>query len=166
MHFRSPHDIFEEFFGTKNIFDLFDDDSMFTDHPAFRGAQSSSQGNTSRQQQRQSQRSINPHSQMMQQIFGFNDHFSMMGGMMGGGGGGGMSGGFTSFSSISNGTGGGGSRPGVVKSTSRSTKVVNGKKFVTVKTVENGVETVTVEEDGVVKSKTVNGVAQAIEFRK
>jgi hypothetical protein len=22
-HFRSPHDIFEEFFGTKNIFDLF-----------------------------------------------------------------------------------------------------------------------------------------------
>jgi hypothetical protein len=23
FHFRSPHDIFEEFFGTKNIFDLF-----------------------------------------------------------------------------------------------------------------------------------------------
>jgi hypothetical protein len=23
FHFRSPHDIFEEFFGTKNIFDIF-----------------------------------------------------------------------------------------------------------------------------------------------
>ena len=32
--------------------------------------------------------------------------------------------------------------------------------------VENGVETVTTEEDGVVKSKTVNGVAQSIEYRK
>jgi hypothetical protein len=26
FHFRSPHDIFEEFFGTKNIFDLFGND--------------------------------------------------------------------------------------------------------------------------------------------
>ncbi len=32
--------------------------------------------------------------------------------------------------------------------------------------VENGVETVTVEEDGVMKSKTVNGVAQAIDYKK
>ena len=32
--------------------------------------------------------------------------------------------------------------------------------------VENGVETVTTEEDGVLKSKTVNGVSQAIEYRK
>lgn len=31
FHFRSPHDIFEEFFGTKNIFDLFDD-QMFANH--------------------------------------------------------------------------------------------------------------------------------------
>lgn len=29
---------------------------------------------------------------------------------------------------------------------------------------ENGVETVTVEEDGVLKSKTVNGQPQAIEY--
>lgn len=33
------------------------------------------------------------------------------------------------------------------------------------RTVENGVETVVTEEDGVVKSKTVNGVPQAIEYR-
>ena len=32
--------------------------------------------------------------------------------------------------------------------------------------IENGVETVITEEDGIVKSKTVNGVAQSIEYRK
>jgi hypothetical protein len=32
--------------------------------------------------------------------------------------------------------------------------------------MENGVETVITEEDGVVKSKTVNGVTQPIEYRK
>lgn len=31
--------------------------------------------------------------------------------------------------------------------------------------MENGVETVTTEEDGIIKSKTVNGVAQSIEYR-
>lgn len=32
--------------------------------------------------------------------------------------------------------------------------------------MENGVETVITEEDGVVKSKTVNGVPQAIDYRR
>lgn len=32
--------------------------------------------------------------------------------------------------------------------------------------VEDGVKTVTVEENGVLKSKTVNGEAQAITYRK
>jgi hypothetical protein len=32
--------------------------------------------------------------------------------------------------------------------------------------VENGVETITTEEDGVLKSRTVNGVAQQIEYKK
>lgn len=31
--------------------------------------------------------------------------------------------------------------------------------------MENGVETVIQEEDGVVKSKTVNGVPQSIEYK-
>ncbi len=39
---------------------------------------------------------------------------------------------FTSFSSFSS-SGGGGGNSGVVKSTSKSTKVVNGKKYVTTK---------------------------------
>lgn len=70
--------------------------------------------------------------------------------------------GFSQFSSTSFGgpTGGGG---GNFRSTSTSTKVVNGKKIVTKKVVENGQETVVVEEDGHVKSHTVNGVAQALE---
>lgn len=63
--------------------------------------------------------------------------------------------GFTSFSSTSFGGGGGGG--GNFRSTSTSTKMVNGKKVVTKKVVENGVESVTVEEDGVLKSHIVNG---------
>jgi len=38
------------------------------------------------------------------------------------------------------------------------------KKFVTTKIIENGVETVTITENGVLKTKTVNGVPQAIAF--
>jgi len=38
--------------------------------------------------------------------------------------------------------------------------------FYSLRIVENGVETVITEEDGVVKTKTVNGVAQPIEYRK
>ncbi|XP_013399016.1 dnaJ homolog subfamily B member 6 isoform X7 [Lingula anatina] len=54
---------------------------------------------------------------------------------------------------------------GNFRSTSTSTRFVNGKKVVTKKVVENGVETVTVEEDGKVKSKTVNGQqAEAISY--
>ncbi|KAL8576252.1 hypothetical protein ACOMHN_006175 [Nucella lapillus] len=64
------------------------------------------------------------------------------------------------FSSTSFGgpTGGGNFR-----STSTSTKYVNGKRVVTKKVVENGQETVVVEEDGVLKSRSVNGVQQALE---
>ncbi|KAH3692834.1 hypothetical protein DPMN_194588 [Dreissena polymorpha] len=63
--------------------------------------------------------------------------------------------GFTSFSSTSFGGGGGGG--GNFRSTSTSTKMINGKRVITKKVVENGVETVTIEEDGVLKSHIVNG---------
>uniref|UniRef100_A0A1I8I351 J domain-containing protein n=1 Tax=Macrostomum lignano TaxID=282301 RepID=A0A1I8I351_9PLAT len=49
------------------------------------------------------------------------------------------------------------------RSSSTSTRVVNGRQIVTKKVVENGVETVTVTENGRVVSKTVNGQAQSIE---
>lgn len=65
----------------------------------------------------------------------------------------------SSFSFGTNGFGGGG---GNIKKTSTSTKIVNGKKIVTRKVVENNTETITVTEDGVLKSKTVNGQTMAI----
>jgi len=93
----------------------------------------------------------------MSTLFSF-PHFDMMG-----------NGGFTSFSTFSSsgmgGMGGSGNQ-GMIKSTSKSTKIVNGKKVVTTKIVENGIETVTTEEDGTIKTKTVNGVPQPIEYKK
>merc|ERR1712113_549355 len=69
--------------------------------------------------------------------------------------------GIQTFSSASFGIGG----PAAVnmRSSSTSTRIVNGKKVTTKKEVSNGVETVTTYENGVIKSHTVNGVAQAIE---
>ncbi|KAL5006477.1 hypothetical protein ScPMuIL_015283 [Solemya velum] len=70
-----------------------------------------------------------------------------------------------SFSSTSFGgpTGGGGGG-GNFRSTSTSTKFVNGKRVVTKKVVENGRETVTVEEDGVLTSRLVNGQQVALQY--
>lgn len=51
---------------------------------------------------------------------------------------------------------------GNFRSSSTSTKIVNGRKIVTKRVKENGKETVTVEEDGVVKSLTVNGQPQSL----
>lgn len=64
-----------------------------------------------------------------------------------------------SMSSFSFGSNGG---KGNVKKTSTSTKIVNGRKIVTKKVIENNTETVTITEDGVLKSKTVNGQQMAI----
>ncbi|XP_074594717.1 dnaJ heat shock protein family (Hsp40) member B6 mrj [Brevipalpus obovatus] len=48
-------------------------------------------------------------------------------------------------------------KPGIKKTTT-STRFVNGKKVETKKVVENGIETVTVFEDGVMKSQTTNAI--------
>ena len=42
-------------------------------------------------------------------------------------------------------------------------RFMNGKKLVTQKVVENGVETLTTYENDVLKSQTVNGVPQVIQ---
>lgn len=49
-----------------------------------------------------------------------------------------------------------------VRRTTTSTRFVNGKKIEKKKVIDNGVETVTTYEDGMLKSKTVNGVPQAL----
>ena len=91
FHFRSPHDIFEEFFGTRNIFDLFgkyqdpfsisskrneilnllfplmaEEAGMFDDHGFRRQDNKASNG---RRNNRASQNGAN--SAMMQSFFGF-----------------------------------------------------------------------------------------------
>ena len=69
-------------------------------------------------------------------------------------------GGLTSFSSTSF----GGSGMGNFKSISTSTKIVNGKKITTKRIVENGQERVEVEEDGQLKSLTINGKEHLLRF--
>ncbi|XP_012589332.1 PREDICTED: dnaJ homolog subfamily B member 6 [Condylura cristata] len=67
-------------------------------------------------------------------------------------------GGLTAFSSTSF----GGSGMGSFKSISTSTKIVNGRKITTKRIVENGQERVEVEEDGQLKSLTINGKEQLL----
>jgi DnaJ family protein B protein 6 len=91
--------------------------------------------------------------------FGGFGAFDVFGGSQGFGGQGFTSSTFSSsasFSDFSN-------RPGV-KKTSTSTRFVNGQKIETRKVIENGIETVTIHEDGQLKSKTVNGVPQSIAY--
>uniref|UniRef100_A0A2I3GNC1 J domain-containing protein n=1 Tax=Nomascus leucogenys TaxID=61853 RepID=A0A2I3GNC1_NOMLE len=70
----------------------------------------------------------------------------------------GSHGGLISFSSMSF----GGSGMGNFTSISTSTKMANGRKITTKRIVENGQERVAVEEDGQLKSLTVNGKEQLL----
>ncbi|XP_059171670.1 dnaJ homolog subfamily B member 6-A-like isoform X4 [Physella acuta] len=114
FHFRSPEEIFRDFFGTDDPFA-----SFFGGFP---------QGNS------------------FASSFFSQDPFA--------------SSGTAHFSSTSF---GGPTIGGNFRSTSTSTKIVNGKRIVTKKVVENGQETVMVEEDGILKSKSINGVPQALD---
>jgi DnaJ family protein B protein 6 len=77
-----------------------------------------------------------------------------------------LSNGFSSFTTFAN-TGDNfndlANRPNV-KRTTTSTKYVNGKKIETRKVLDNGEETITVHEDGVLISKSVNGKTQSISY--
>ncbi|KAK2868624.1 hypothetical protein Q7C36_000495 [Tachysurus vachellii] len=161
--FRNPEDVFRDFFGGRDPFaDFFGNDPFRDDF--FGGGR--------RQHQRGMSRSRTGGSFFSSGFGGFGGFggfpsfaptftsfdtgFSSFGQMaqMGGGG-------FTSFSSTSFG-GGGGSGMGNVRSVSTSTKIVNGRKITTKRIIENGQERVEVEEDGQLKSLTING--QALEL--
>ncbi|KAM9333116.1 dnaJ homolog subfamily B member 6b isoform 1-T2 [Pholidichthys leucotaenia] len=151
--FRNPEDVFREFFGGRDPFANFFDDSF--DDPFFGG---------SRRSQRTSSR-----NGMGGSAFGFGGFPTFGGGFSGFDSGfssfGNMGvGGFTSFSSSSFGSGGGGM--GNFKSVSTTTKIVNGKKITTKRIVENGQERVEVMEDGQIKSLTVNDVAAEDPFEE
>ncbi|KAF4520467.1 hypothetical protein B566_EDAN004718 [Ephemera danica] len=145
--FRDPDDVFREFFG-------------YTFQNFFHGPMNPPA----------SRSRSNPHNSLSAQLF---DPFSFGLGNFGMG----MSpfddlmgpnSGFTSFSSLSHsGThaaSSGHSAPRAKKSTIHTTRFVNNKKISTTKVIENGKETVLVYENDVLKSKTVNGVAQSITY--
>jgi len=164
QHFRDPEEVFREFFGGRDPFADFFGSSGF---PSFGGfgfgggfgddlndpfgdpfSRGGKDGHASSTTTRHDRRGHNGHSSSTTTRHGRS--------------------GVTSYSTqsfgapVHHGGGGGGGGGGNFRSTSTSTKFVNGKKIVTKKITENGVETVTVEEDGKLTSKLVNGEKQAI----
>ncbi|XP_058958991.1 dnaJ homolog subfamily B member 6 isoform X2 [Pocillopora verrucosa] len=136
FHFRDPDEIFRDFFRN--------DSSIFEE---FFGR------NRSRNQNRMRPRDPFAGISTFGSSFGFSDGFgsdpfgsNSFSSFQSFGGGGGFGGGF----------GGGGN----FKSTSTSTKVVNGKTITTKKTVENGKETVEEWEDNILKRRVVDGTLQ------
>jgi len=162
--FRDPEEVFREFFGGDPFHDLFNFDPfdpLGHSRPRSRhhrtGRPTSGHGGS-----RSAPATSNALSGQFFSPFGSlfgPSMFSPFGGF------GEMSnmsngGGFTSFSTQSFSSMGG---PGM-KSSSTSTKFVNGKKVTTKKVREGGVETVSVFENDVLKSKSVNGIAQPITY--
>ncbi|XP_037685664.1 dnaJ homolog subfamily B member 8 isoform X1 [Choloepus didactylus] len=135
--FRNPEDIFREFFGGLDPFS-FD----FWDNPFSRERESRSRGLRG------------AFSAGFGEFPAFMEAFSSFDTL----GRRGMTGGHTTFSSTSF----GGSGPGSsgFKSVMSSTEMVNGRKITTKRIVENGQERVEVEEDGQLKSLTINGKEQ------
>ncbi|XP_020865304.1 dnaJ homolog subfamily B member 6 isoform X1 [Phascolarctos cinereus] len=140
--FRNPDDVFREFFGGRDPFSFEFFEDPFED---FFGNRRGTRGNRSR---------------------GAGPFFSAFGGFPGFGSGlPSFDTGFTSFGSVGHGgltsfssTSFGGSGMGNFRSISTTTKIVNGRKITTKRIVENGQERVEVEEDGQLKSLTINGV--------
>uniref|UniRef100_A0A3B3I5Q3 J domain-containing protein n=1 Tax=Oryzias latipes TaxID=8090 RepID=A0A3B3I5Q3_ORYLA len=134
--FRNPEDVFREFFGGRDPFaDFFGKKQRW-----FKGFSSFGP-----------MRPVGHLAHM-----GHLGHMTTMGSLGGGG--------LTSFSSTSYGRGGGGSM-GNFRSVSTSTKTVNGRKITTKRIVENGQERVEVEEDGQLRSVTINGQEQPLRLQ-
>jgi len=171
--FRDPEEVFREFFGGRDPFeDLFDPFGLL---------------GGGRQRSARSRYHHSPYHHPAHQIgstalanpfrspfadFGMSP-FGLLGGgaLMGFGGhlGGGNvfdqldDGGGTSFASVQTFSGAMGGAPSMgMRSSSTSTRFVNGKKITTKRVVDNGVETVKTYENDVLKSHTINGQRQAL----
>ncbi|XP_065367341.1 dnaJ homolog subfamily B member 2 isoform X1 [Calliphora vicina] len=152
--FRPPEEVFREFFGGNSPFaDLFRE-VHYSSQPGSRRANGSSGSRSHHHHHGANSKLTSPFASPML-------NYSMMDFLM-------PSNGFTSFSSyssMSNGSSGrtnGAGTNGAVKRTSTSTTFVNGKKLMTKRVYENGKETIFSYENDVLKSKTVNGVAQKL----
>ncbi|XP_035475253.1 dnaJ homolog subfamily B member 6b isoform X4 [Scophthalmus maximus] len=146
--FRNPEDVFREFFGGRDPFADFFVDDPFED---FFGGGRSRQRGASRNRMGGSLFGFGGFPAFAPGFSGFDSSFSSFGDIGGGG--------ITSFSSSIGGNGGG---MGNVRSVSTSTKFINGRKITTKRIVENGQERIEVEEDGQLKSLTVNGKEQLL----
>uniref|UniRef100_A0A182W9D8 J domain-containing protein n=1 Tax=Anopheles minimus TaxID=112268 RepID=A0A182W9D8_9DIPT len=148
--FRDPEDVFREFFGGSPFDDLFRISQPAHQHA--RRANGATNGHHHHHQRHSHPQNIISSPFMTPLMsFGLMDDFFNNGHMAPRGG----------MSSVSEYSYSGG---GPVKRTSTSTTFVNGKKLMTKKVYENGTETVMSYENDVLKSKTVNGVAQAIPY--
>ncbi|XP_037312115.2 dnaJ homolog subfamily B member 6b isoform X2 [Pungitius pungitius] len=148
--FRNPNDVFREFFGGRDPFADFFDEDPFNN---FFGASHGRHGGAFQSRMGGSHFGFGGFPAFGPGLSGFNSGFSPFGEMGGGG--------LTSFSSSSFGGGGGGGGGGMgnFRSVSTSTKFINGRKITTKRIVENGQERVEVEEDGQIRSLTVNDTA-------
>ncbi|KAM5156935.1 dnaJ homolog subfamily B member 6 isoform 1-T1 [Mantella aurantiaca] len=147
--FRSPDDVFRDFFGGRDpfSFDLFDDpfDDFFGNRRGHRGSRNRPGGSFFS--------AFGGFPGFSTGFIPFDSGFTTSFGAIG-------QGGFTSFSSSSF----GGTGMGNFKSVSTSSKIVNGRKVTTKRIVENGQERVEVDEDGQLKSLTINGVSDELAF--
>ncbi|CAF3894003.1 unnamed protein product [Rotaria sordida] len=150
FHFHNPFDIFEQFMSHFGM----DDDFGFGMHP-FADLQRQRRNrdphsSTSRRAPQQMALFDNFFSPMRMSLF---DHDSFAGDF--------GRNDIGNISSFNISFGGGGSRP-ISKKTSKSTKMVNGRRVTTTRVEENGQITEIIEEDGQIKSKKINGVLQSI----
>lgn len=133
FHFRDPNEIFREFFEHDSVFASF-----------FGSNRGRNQGQ------------MRPNDPFMTSFpsFGFGSSFGFGNGFGSDPFG---SDSFSSFQSFGSGSGGGG---GNFRSTTTSTKVINGRKITTKKIVENGKETVEEWEGNILKKRLVDGTPQ------
>ncbi|XP_061205499.1 dnaJ homolog subfamily B member 6 isoform X1 [Neopsephotus bourkii] len=146
--FRSPEDVFREFFGGRDpfTFEFFEDpfEDFFGGRRGPRGSRNRSGGSFFS--------AFSGFPAFGSGFPSFDAGFTSFGSL--------GHGGLASFSSTSFGGGG----LANFKSVSTSTKIVNGRKITTKRIVENGREKVEVEEDGQLRSLTINGEADEEAF--
>jgi len=162
--FRNPEEVFREFFGSDPFADFFGPSHSLHSNHLRHGHHKSGKSNSNRHGSSSTSSSLN-HRRMEDPFFPAFSPFGGIGipGLTNVFASNGFGSGFASFSTAS--SIGACSTPSVgVKKTSTSTRFVNGKKMETRRVQENGVETVTVHEDGKLTSRTINGVPQSITF--
>ncbi|CAH2259264.1 dnaJ homolog subfamily B member 6 isoform X1 [Pararge aegeria] len=138
--FRDPEEVFREFFGGSPFGELFADINGHSHRGGRRSHPSTSLTSSL----------FSPFGFGMQGLDDIFAHAASNGNT------------FTSFSTFNSSMAGPGSAN--MRSTTTSTRIVNGKKITTKKVMENGRETVMSYENGVLKSKTVNGVPQSLTY--